>query len=93
MNRSVIHAAIMEHVNASAAAPGFRGSMSIIGRILDGVKAILAQLQGQITPEIKAEILTVACEVFDTAVVLPEPFDTMSDMFFKAALGRILKVA
>lgn len=95
MESSAVRSAILESVNAAPIQPGFRGAFSVLGRILDAVKVIVAQAiaaVGTLTPETKAAIETEALSVFDAMVVLPEPFDTFSDMAFKSALDKILGV-
>jgi len=81
---------IFAQVNSAAIQPGFRGAFSVIGRILDAVKNILAGLDDNLTPEVKKEIEAAAIAVFDLLVVLPEPFDALSDMLFKKALEHVL---
>jgi hypothetical protein len=93
MESSAIHSAIMESVNAAPVQGGFRGGLSVLGRILDAVKNLLTNIGTNLTPEIKATIETVACQIFDDAVVLPEPFDTWADTLFKSALDHLLKVS
>jgi hypothetical protein len=81
---------IFAQVNSAAIQPGFRGAFSVVGRILDAVKNIIGGLDDNLTPEVKDEIKTAAIAVFDMLVVLPEPFDALSDMLFKKALDQVL---
>ena len=90
---------ILAHVNSSAihgldpkagVTKSLWGGFSVLGRVLEAVKAMLAELKDSVTPEIKAEIKTAAAAVFDQLVVLPEPFDSLSDMAFRQALEFLL---
>ena len=93
MSAAAFEKTIFAHANATPHVNGeFGGPLNIVGRILDAVKSILANLPGTLTPDLKAQLETAACSVFDTLVVLPEPFDALSDMLFKSALDKILGV-
>lgn len=90
--KSAFATTIKSHVNSSAIQPGFRGAFSVLGRILDAVKNIVETVGGGMTPDIKAQLEAAACQVFDQLVILPEPFDALSDVLFKSALDKLLGV-